>query len=48
MLAREYLASLDRRERALVVAQTWNEVNAINETIRAELQACGASALASH
>ncbi len=41
ILAREYLASLDRHERALVVAQTWNEVNAMNETIRAELQAGG-------
>jgi conjugative relaxase-like TrwC/TraI family protein len=41
LLAREYLASLDRHERALVVAQTWNEVNAMNETIRAELQAGG-------
>jgi conjugative relaxase-like TrwC/TraI family protein len=41
ILAREYLASLDRHERALVVAQTWNEVNAVNETIRAELQAGG-------
>lgn len=41
ILAREYLASLDRHERALVVAQTWNEVNAMNETIRAELQASG-------
>jgi len=40
-LAREYLASLDRHERALVVAQTWDEVNAMNETIRAELQAGG-------
>jgi conjugative relaxase-like TrwC/TraI family protein len=41
MLAREYLASLDRRERPLVVAQTWNEVNGVNEAIRAELQASG-------
>jgi len=41
MLAREYLASLDRHERALVVAQTWNEVNAVNESIRVELQAAG-------
>jgi ATP-dependent exoDNAse (exonuclease V) alpha subunit len=41
MLAREYLASLDRSERALVVAQTWNEVNGINEAIRAELQSAG-------
>jgi len=41
MLAREYLASLDRHERALVVGQTWNEVNAMNETIRTELRAAG-------
>jgi hypothetical protein len=41
MLAREYRASLDRHERALVVAQTWNEVNSVNEAIRAELQAAG-------
>jgi ATP-dependent exoDNAse (exonuclease V) alpha subunit len=41
MLAREYLASLDRKERALVVAQTWNEVNAVNDAIRVELQAKG-------
>jgi conjugative relaxase-like TrwC/TraI family protein len=40
-LAREYLASLGRNERALVVAQTWNEVNAMNDTIRAELQTAG-------
>ena len=41
MLAREYVASLNRHERALVVAQTWNEVNGVNESIRAELQAAG-------
>jgi len=41
VLAREYLASLDRRERPLVVAQTWNEVNAMNEAIREKLQAGG-------
>src|ERR1035437_9148082 len=40
-LAREYLASVDRHERALVVAQTWNEVNAMNEAIRAELKSAG-------
>jgi conjugative relaxase-like TrwC/TraI family protein len=40
-LAREYLASVDRNERALIVAQTWNEVNSMNEAIRAELQASG-------
>jgi len=41
LLAREYLASVDRHESALVVAQTWNEVTAMNEVIRAELQAKG-------
>jgi conjugative relaxase-like TrwC/TraI family protein len=41
VLAREYLASLDRHEHVLVVAQTWNEVNGVNEAIRAELQASG-------
>jgi conjugative relaxase-like TrwC/TraI family protein len=40
-LAREYLASVDRDECALVVAQTWNEVNGMNEAIRAELQSRG-------
>jgi conjugative relaxase-like TrwC/TraI family protein len=41
VLAREYLASLDRRERVLVVAQTWNEVNGVNEAVRAALHAAG-------
>ena len=41
LLAREYLASLDRQEKPLVVAQTWNEVNAVNEAIRAELMKAG-------
>jgi len=41
ILAREYLASIDRQERPLVVAQTWKEVNAMNETIRTELQSGG-------
>jgi conjugative relaxase-like TrwC/TraI family protein len=41
ILAREYVASLDRQERPLVVAQTWNEVNALNESIRGELRALG-------
>lgn len=41
VLAREYLASVDRNERALVVAQTWTEVNGLNEAIRAELQTSG-------
>ncbi len=41
MLAREYLASLDRNERTLVVAQTWAEVNMVNEAIREQLKASG-------
>lgn len=41
LLSREYVASLDRQERPLVVAQTWSEVNAVNETIRTELQIRG-------
>lgn len=41
ILAREYLASIERHERVLVVAQTWNEVNGMNEAIRAELQTSG-------
>jgi conjugative relaxase-like TrwC/TraI family protein len=41
VLAKEYLTSLDRCERVLVVAQTWTEVNGVNEAIRAELQASG-------
>jgi conjugative relaxase-like TrwC/TraI family protein len=41
MLAREYLASLDRNERTLVVAQTWAEVNAVNDAVREHLRAKG-------
>jgi ATP-dependent exoDNAse (exonuclease V) alpha subunit len=41
LLAREYLASLDRKERTLVVAQTWAEVNAMNDAIREQLKAGG-------
>jgi conjugative relaxase-like TrwC/TraI family protein len=41
MLAQEYLASLDRKECTLVVAQTWAEVNAVNEAIREQLRANG-------
>jgi conjugative relaxase-like TrwC/TraI family protein len=41
ILAQEYLASLDRQESPLVVAQTWNEVNGVNEAIRTELQKGG-------
>jgi ATP-dependent exoDNAse (exonuclease V) alpha subunit len=41
MLAREYLASLERHESTLVVAQTWAEVNAVNDAIREQLKASG-------
>jgi ATP-dependent exoDNAse (exonuclease V) alpha subunit len=41
ILAGEYLASIRRKERPLVVAQTWSEVNALNEAIRAEIKAAG-------
>ncbi len=38
-LAAEYLAAIERKERALVVAQTRDEVRSVNETVRARLQA---------
>ena len=41
LLARDYLDALERKERALVVAQTWNEVEAVNSTVRAALAAAG-------
>ena len=41
VLTNEYLASLDRGERTLVVAQTWDEVNRANEAIRQALRARG-------
>jgi conjugative relaxase-like TrwC/TraI family protein len=40
-LARDYLAALARKESALVVAQTWDEVRGVNDTIRAQLSAKG-------
>jgi conjugative relaxase-like TrwC/TraI family protein len=40
-LAREYLASIERRENTLVVAQTWAEVRGVNEAIREQLKAAG-------
>ena len=40
-LAAEYLAAIERKERALVVAQTRDEVRSVNETVRARLQAAG-------
>ncbi|HQF37966.1 MAG TPA: MobF family relaxase [Opitutaceae bacterium] len=41
-LAAEYLASVDRGERTLVVAQTWDEVDRANDAIRQALQTRGA------
>ena len=40
-LAAEYLAAIDRKERALVVAQTREEARVVNESIRARLAAAG-------
>lgn len=40
-LAAEYLAARDRKESALVVAQTWSEVRAVNEAIRERLREAG-------
>lgn len=40
-LAAEYLASLRRKEKPLVVAQTWCEVTMVNEAIRAALRERG-------
>jgi ATP-dependent exoDNAse (exonuclease V) alpha subunit len=40
-LATEYLAAIERKERALVVAQTWDEVRGVNEAIREQLRAKG-------
>ena len=41
VLAKEYVAALARREKPLVVAQTWREVRAVNDAIRAQLKATG-------
>lgn len=40
-LAAEYVAAVERKDRALVVAQTWDEVRAVNEAIREQLRARG-------
>jgi hypothetical protein len=40
-LAAEYLAAIERKERALVVAQTREEVRNVNEVIRAKLRDAG-------
>jgi conjugative relaxase-like TrwC/TraI family protein len=41
VLAKEYVAAVSRKENALVVAQSWDEVRAVNEAIRAQLKAAG-------
>jgi ATP-dependent exoDNAse (exonuclease V) alpha subunit len=38
LLARHYVAALKKKERALVVAQTWDEVHAVNSAIRTALR----------
>lgn len=40
-VAKEYLAAIGRKERALVVAQTREEVRQVNEAIRAQLRDAG-------
>jgi conjugative relaxase-like TrwC/TraI family protein len=40
-LATEYLASVGRGDRALVVAQTWADVNKLNDAIRQEMASKG-------
>lgn len=40
-LAAEYLSAINRKERALVVAQTRDEVRGVNEVIRARLREAG-------
>jgi len=40
-LASEYLAAIERKEKALVVAQTREEVRTVNEVIRAKLREAG-------
>lgn len=41
LLAQAYLAALARKERVLVVAQTWREVDAVNAAVRMGLGAVG-------
>jgi conjugative relaxase-like TrwC/TraI family protein len=41
LLAKAYVEALGRNERALVVAQTWNEVDAVNAAVRKELRLVG-------
>lgn len=41
LLAQSFLESLDRRERPLIAAQTWAEVDAVNAAVRAALKEAG-------
>ena len=41
LLAQHYLVALERKELALVVAQTWNEVHAVNSSVRGALRDSG-------
>lgn len=41
ILANEYTAARGRNERALIVGQTWNEVDAVNDAVRAALREAG-------
>ena len=41
MLAAEFLAALERKEKALVVAQTREEVRQVNEAVREKMQSAG-------
>ena len=40
-LASEYVCAIERGERALVVAQTWDEVRGVNDAIRDKLRSVG-------
>src|SRR5206468_221974 len=40
-LAKEYVAAVQRKDSALVVAQTWDEVHAVDDAIRGELKKTG-------
>jgi conjugative relaxase-like TrwC/TraI family protein len=40
-LAAEYVAALAKKETALVVAQTWDEVRGVNEAVREQLRVMG-------
>ena len=40
-LSQHYLRAIDRKERPLVVAQTWNEVESVNAAVRAALNEAG-------